>query len=109
MDGYRAVSEHGVVLVLPIGTKRSTEEQEISDEGMTIGFSVQCLLVLWGQGAFAREEERAVFFGEVVGEFRASAMVKRRGGGQRLKRDGKEECAFGLPFDVDKPAPGECL
>ena len=23
--------------------------------------------------------------------------------------DGKEGCAFDLPLDVDKPAPGECL
>ena len=67
-------------MALPIRTKRPAEEQDIRDKGVAVGFLLQGFLVVRRQGSFAREEERAVFFGEVVGEFRASAMVKRRGG-----------------------------
>src|SRR5262245_21313884 len=99
----------GFVVALPIGTTDAAEEQNVSEEGVAVGFFVQGFLVVGGQGAFTREEQRTVISGEVVVEFRGQTEVDARGGGEGTNLNREEAGVFGLPFDVYKIALGEFL
>ena len=92
----------GLVLLLAIGAKGASEEQDVGEERMAVRFLVQGLLVVGGEGPFAGEEEGAIVVGEVVVEFGAKTKINGRGGGEWVHVDGEEGGTFALPFDVDQ-------
>ncbi len=66
------------ILPLPIWAKGPTEEEDIGQKCVALGFVVQRSLIVRRERSFTRQEQSAILLREKIIEFGAKPQIERR-------------------------------